>query len=175
MRRLGSPGCASQGCWTTGMVFLLGWERGQHVWVPEFVYLRFQPVGRKIFAFCIVSVLWEHLELGCMVTTAGLGFPQMLGVLPCAGWPQWHHWHPALGLGSAQLSGASCSAGSPYLGRWETPCHAGGCAGPLWWYLGLPPICLCHKAKPPPPCPSRAWGDPAALGDTVTSLRSTCT
>lgn len=76
------------------MVFLLGWERGQHLWVSELVDSKVQLVGKKIFTFCIVHVLWEHLELDCVVATAGLGFPQMLGVLPCAGWPRWHHWHP---------------------------------------------------------------------------------
>lgn len=79
---------------------------------------------------------------------------------------------PALGLGSAQLSGDSCSGGSSCLGRWGMPCHTGGCAGLLWWYLGLPPLCLCHGAKPPPPCLGSVG---AALDDTMTFHRNTCT
>lgn len=122
----------------------------QSLWIQEFSLFegRFLP---------FVRVLWGRLELGHVVTTAGLGFPQALGVLPCAEWPWWHHWHPALGLGSAPLSGNSCSGGSPCLGRWGTPCHADGWAGPIWWCLGLPPLCLCHEAEPPVLCPSRAW------------------
>lgn len=86
----------------------------------------------------------------------------------------------AVALDSAQLFGEmfSCGVGSPCPGRWGTPWEAEGCATPLWWHLGLPPLSLVLQGKATTtttltraftsPWPSLGSVD-ADLGDSMTS------
>lgn len=158
------------------MVFLLGWERGQHLWVSEFVDSRVQLVGRKIFAFCIVHVLWEHLELDSVVATAGLGFPQMLALsCPVLG-------HPSGTTGT--LSGFGLSSALWGLLQWWQPLFGEvEDTMPCWWLYrttlvvpGAATSLLVPRGKATSTLPQPCLGSVgAALGDTVTSHRSTCT
>lgn len=164
------------GCWTTGMVFLLGWERGQRV-DSRVGGFKSSACGKE--GFCLLRV---ETQCRCAVGAAGArphgcdsgawlppgaGCPALCWVAPLAPCP-------GFGLSSALWG---------LLQWWQPLFREVEDTMPCWWLCrtalvvpGAATSLLVPWGKAtsalPQPC-SGSVG--AALGDAVTSHRSTCT
>lgn len=175
MRRLGSPGCATRGAGPQGWCFSWAGREGNicgflSLWIQEFSSLegRFLP-----FALCMCCgstwswTLWLQQQ--------GLAFPRCWLSCPVLG-------HPGGTTGT--LSGFGLSSALWGLLQWWQPLFGEvEDTMPCWWLYrttlvvpGAATSLLVPRGKATSTLPQPCLGSVgAALGDTVTSHRSTCT